>query len=403
MRLWAIAWKELLLLWRDPGGLIMLFVLPAVFIVVLSVSLQGAFASGHSRERFDVLLVDEEKLSLGELLAEALSDSGRFRPIEILDGRPLDRDRAIEALGAGRHQVAVVVPAGSSRAAGFRADASIEVLVDPALSEEFAVAVTGLIRTVAQGFALEGLKRVVNLSPLAELVFDGYVGDRCLQVRQAFVGPPGAELRPNSVQQSVPGWTIFALFWISQILAINLIQERLSGAWRRILVSPVSLAAFLAGKMLPFFAINLLQAAIMFAIGVWLLPHLGAPGLTLGEPLALIAMTAAISIASLGFGLMMAALSRTVFLVASLSAALMIIMAILGGIMVPKFVMPALMQRASLWVPHGWALDGYLDILVRGADLARAWPSILAVLAFGLGFHALAWARLARQSPRPPG
>jgi len=402
VRLLAIAGKELRLLLRDPGGLVFLFVLPAVFIVVLSFALQGAFTSGPAQERFDVLVVDEEGLELGAALAEGLDASGRFRALASLDGQPLDRAGALRALRAGRHQVAVVVPAGSTRAAGLRADENLEVLVDPALSGEFASAVTQLVQAVVLRFELEGLQRVVNASELADFAFEGHVGDRCLQVRQVYTGRPGAELRPNSVQQTVPGWTIFALFWISQILAINLIQERLSGAYRRILVSPISFAGYLTGKMLPFFAINLLQAALMFAIGVWGLPWLGAPALELREPWALVAMTGAISVAALGFGLVMAALSRTVFLVASLSASVLIIMAILGGIMVPKFVMPEAMQRLSLVVPHGWALDGYLDILVRGADLRHVAPSIAAVLAFGLAFHLFAWARLSRQSPRPP-
>jgi len=62
----------------------------------------------------------------------------------------------------------------------------------------------------------------------------------------------------------------------------------------------------------------------------------------------------------------------------------------LGGCMFPRMTMPPFMKTIGLGVPHGWALDGYYAILVReGTTVADVWPSIVALLAFAIGFAGL--------------
>jgi ABC-2 type transport system permease protein len=213
------------------------------------------------------------------------------------------------------------------------------------------------------------------------------------RVFRTYAARRGGELRPNAVQQNVPGWTIFALFWLAQLLALNVLTERTSGAHVRILGSPVSRPVYLLGKLLPFLALNLVQAATMFAVGVLVLPWLGCPRLELGDPLALLVLTAAVSPVVVAFGLFMASVSRSHFTVGVLTATLLVLMAIAGGIMVPKYLMPRAMQTLSLFLPHGWALDGYQLVLVRGAGLADILPQVGMLLAFAAGFFLLAWSR----------
>jgi ABC-2 type transport system permease protein len=102
---------------------------------------------------------------------------------------------------------------------------------------------------------------------------------------------------------------------------------------------------------------------------------------------------------SLSFGMFLASVFRSSVLVGVVSAAAMIIMAVLGGVMVPKFVMPELLQRASLLVPHGWALDGYLSILMRGARTEAILPNVGALVLFALPPFVVAVWR-ARRAPR---
>jgi ABC-2 type transport system permease protein len=92
----------------------------------------------------------------------------------------------------------------------------------------------------------------------------------------------------------------------------------------------------------------------------------------------------------------MASLSRTTLLAASVSASALVVMSVLGGIMVPKIVMPEGMQTASWFVPHGWALEGYLDLLVRGRAVGDVLPHAAVLLAFAVAAFAAAGIRMAR-------
>ena len=164
------------------------------------------------------------------------------------------------------------------------------------------------------------------------------------------------------------------------------------------MVAPISFPHYMLAKTLPFAFINIIQAISMFSLGVFVLPWFGCPELVIKNLPGLALMTAAISFTAIGFGVMMASFSKTVFVSASVSASILIIMTVVGGIMVPKFVMPEVMQKMSLFVPHGWALEGYLAVLVKHHSLSQILPHVGALALFGAGFVLFALTRLHRLS-----
>jgi ABC-2 type transport system permease protein len=135
-------------------------------------------------------------------------------------------------------------------------------------------------------------------------------------------------------------------------------------------------------------------------VGVLVLPWLGCPRLAIHNVPALALLTLAISLASLSFGLFLASIAHSGVQVAVVSAAALIIMSVVGGIMVPKFVMPELMQRLSLLVPQGWALEGYHEVLMRGASIRAILPHLGALCAFAAPPFAVAVWRRRRSSVR---
>jgi ABC-2 type transport system permease protein len=73
-------------------------------------------------------------------------------------------------------------------------------------------------------------------------------------------------------------------------------------------------------------------------------------------------------------------------------------MGLVGGSMMPRVAMPPAMQALGLCVPHGWALDGYHDVIVReGTTLADIAPNVLALLGFGTVFAAIGIVRFRRE------
>ena len=376
-RLIASVHKESLLLLRDWHGLLVLFVMPALFVLIMSLALQGQFAqqgggqlkgwlSGEQSiventqaEAFVNLLRQQPELELRLALPGApLSTSGRLFQILILS----QFDQAL----AGEHETRTGVELSFAPELGLRERA----LIEAAVQRSFAELNTGLIAEEL-GFGQDYAQR--------ELLKTGFI---------RVVDSTGASLatRPNSVQQNVPAWLIFGMFFIAIPFSTTVIQERQQKTLMRLQTCGMPLGQIYLGKLLPYLVINLLQLGLMLAIGALLLPFAGTEALSLDVSFAALALISiSTSCAALGWASLVAAVSRTIEQATILSGASCIIFAALGGIMVPRFVMPPLMQDLSWISPMAWALDGFLTVLVRsGSCAAVAFNSLMLVALGGL-------------------
>jgi ABC-2 type transport system permease protein len=204
-----------------------------------------------------------------------------------------------------------------------------------------------------------------------------------------------AGARPSSVQQNVPAWLLFAMFFIAIPLSTTWVQERQQGTYARLRSMGMSPVRLLLGKLVPYLGITLLQAVLMLAVGVWLVPLLGGGRLELGHaPAALCMMALAASFAAVSYALLVANLVSTAEQATIFTGVANLLMAAVGGIMVPRFVMPVAMQAVSLYSPMSWGLEGFLDVFLRQGDLRMAAPWALRLLVFGLVCLGLAAARL---------
>jgi ABC-2 type transport system permease protein len=426
IKLISIAVKELKIISRDPVGVAMLFVLPAVFILVLSVALQGAFSEVNVEEKFRVLVVNHDPGDFGPALMEALEKSGRFEVVTRIDGRKLTDEMAARQLEEGTYSITISIPKYAEQAILLERDEKIQIGADPVLSSAVVYAVKSSVENFVSMVMVETLltKQRITEKKYAQFLADArsrekkimgqsqdkleppsfeahtqstnYLSERGLLVNQSYISMASEDIKPNEVQQNVPGWTVFGLFWIAQMLALSIVNERQSGSYKRILISPITLTQYIVGKVAPFIIVNIVQAVFMFAIGAYVLPLFGCAELVITNVPALFLVTLAISVVSISFGLFMGSMSKSGTIVASVTAAVLIIMCVIGGVMVPKFVMPSFMQKMSLFVPQGWAVDGYQDILVRGYGVPDILPALGILMLFALGFFVIGMVRLNR-------
>lgn len=196
---------------------------------------------------------------------------------------------------------------------------------------------------------------------------------------------------PTAVQQNAPAWTLLAMFFLAIPLSVTFIQERAQGSLLRLQSMPVPAWILFGGKILPYFVVNQLQLVLILSFGVWGLPLLGGDRLTLGdapEAIALMGMSA--SLAAISFALLIATLARTPEQATTLSATTVLVLAALGGILVPKIVMPPAMQQIAVYSPFSWGLDGFLDIFIRGGGLREVLAESGRLLAFATACFTLA-------------
>jgi ABC-2 type transport system permease protein len=192
---------------------------------------------------------------------------------------------------------------------------------------------------------------------------------------------------PSTTEQNIPAYTIFGVFFIVLTLASSFFQEKRDGTFQRLLAAPISNITLLVGKLLPYYFVNLIQIALMFAVGVIFFK------MGLGNLFALILVSLAVALAANGLGLFVAAVGKTEAQIGALSVLLAITLSALGGMMVPTFVMPDFMRALSFFTPHAWALSGYQDVIVRGLGVRQVLAETGALLAFAGLFFGLAFWR----------
>ncbi|MEK7716270.1 MAG: ABC transporter permease, partial [Pseudomonadota bacterium] len=416
-------WKDLKILLKDFGGLATLFLMPTMFIFVMTLALGGLFNRGGDNP-IEILVVNDDTGTIGAQIVEGLQATEGFAVETEWDGAALTRARAEALIADQKRSIAVIIPADFSDTIQNSVfdtptdetpqKAQIDLVVDPALSSQIVGPVKGTLAGLSQqammtsvaprgiDLFLDQIGQTAGASLPTEIreslreqalrsTAGGGVTGSVVEVVQ--IQPAGMEIEkfPNSVQQYVPGWTLFGVFFISQTLATSVLEEKKVGTFRRLLVAPMSRAALLLGKLTPFLIVNLVQIVLMFAVGVFIMPLVGAPKLELGShPEALILISLAASLAATGLGLLIAALAKTAEQISGIGSLLVVTMAALGGVMVPRYIMPDFMQTIGLISPHAWALTAYQDVLVRGYDVARILPEVAALMGFAVVFFGVA-------------
>jgi len=122
---------------------------------------------------------------------------------------------------------------------------------------------------------------------------------------------------------------------------------------------------------------------LMLLVGVFVAPYIIGVSFNLGlHPWHVIPITLVVSAAATGFGVLVAALARTPEQSSTLAATGAILMGVLGGIMVPYFVMPVMMKKLAMISPMYWAHQAYLDVFLRGANWNLMLPKMAVLTLF---------------------
>ena len=190
-------------------------------------------------------------------------------------------------------------------------------------------------------------------------------------LREHYLSAAGAAVaKPNAVQHSVPAWLIFGMFFIMIPLSNVMALERQTNTITRLRLARAGAAGLVAAKLLPYFLINQLQFAGMLLLGRYLLPEIGVPALLLngGWPLYAL-LSAAVSAAALGYALLVSVAAKSTEHAVVLGGGGVILMAAVGGIMVPAHVMPEAMQQATWFSPMSWGLKAFQELLLNRSGL----------------------------------
>ncbi len=404
-RLRASVIKEILLLIRDRAGLALMFLMPVVLIFVMTMIQDTTFRK-LDETQLDILFLDFDHDSLGITLETGLKETGFCTLVKEHKGQHIDKPLMNKLIAGGVYQIGIIVPEGATSMVRERAkqmvdkvlypdssfrnmysdQVSIVVYFDPVIKNSF----KQTIRSALNNF-VSGVEGMIMFQTFAEQM-EPYLPEdsdlnfdhqKSIHIEEIYAGSEDRLRVPNSVQHNVPAWTIFAMFFIIIPLTGNIIKERDSGTYLRLRMMPGSEMNILGSKIFVYLAVCFIQFILMMSVGIFVLPLLGLPALETGpHKMALLILGLSTALAATGYGVMLGNLARTHEQAASFGSVSVIILAAIGGIFVPIFIMPELMQSISIISPLNWSLEGFQDILLRGYDLAEVLPHILLLLGF---------------------
>ena len=135
----STTWKDLKILLKDTGGIATLFLMPLMFIIVMSTALQGLFDNGSDAQPQRLPVVN---LDRGEYAAQVIDALETFDGIQVettWDNQTLTRELAESIVIEGDRPLVVVFPVEFSEriaanGAGKDAVATVELIADPAVS-----------------------------------------------------------------------------------------------------------------------------------------------------------------------------------------------------------------------------------------------------------------------------
>lgn len=415
MRFVAAIKKECLILLRDKAGLIILFIMPLFLITIMSL-IQDAPFKDYKENKIPIVYVDNDKDSLGSIIEKGLVNSGIFSVITEIDGKPTNSENTKQSVTHGEYRLGIIIPEGATKTmnknvenrvakmlASFgmaennsslvtsseveKPSIEIVILFDPAAKIAFRSSVSSALDKFITRTEMETMLRIFS-QKLGEA--SGIKQEAAIETRPMITlkeiqanDSKVAELLTNSVQHNVPAWAIFAMFYIVIPLASSMIKEREEGSALRLLLIPGSYMTSLYGKIFIYTVVCLIQFFLMMLVGIYILPLLDLPAFEIGTNfIALSFMVFACALAATGYGFMVGSLFSSHHQAMVFGSVSVVILAAIGGVLVPVYVMPGIMQSLSVVSPLSWSLNGLNNVFLRQTDFAAIVPDVLKLSGF---------------------
>jgi ABC-2 type transport system permease protein len=412
--------KEYVLFWNDKVAVALTFIVPAALIYLFGSIFGG---SGGAPQGIDLAFLNNSNSKIGKKIESTLDTTKTFKVIKTYqndEGKTVKFDTVSikDFVKKGNASAALVVPADAYSDTSF--GLKLKFYYDPKNEMEMQI-VQGLLQQAIMSQIPElfnssmmrrseetlGKVRGKNFNKkIASLISEYFHVDTSKilhndyltysdSARSDSASKGAAKFFSNIIKldkeqlvgknvnnpnatRSVGGWAIMFLLFSITASSVSLFEEKQSGVTLRILTSPVSRLHILWSKYLYNISLGVIQLYAMFFAGYLFF------GIDIfSNSLNLFIIIICASAASTAFGMLLAAYSKTQAQARGLGTFLILVMSSIGGAWFPTFILPPFIQAVSKITLVYWSMEGFLDVLWRGANFAEILPAagILLIIA----------------------
>jgi ABC-2 type transport system permease protein len=382
-KIFAIAWKDVVIRFASASELLFFIILPLVFTFLLA----GGSPSGNpTNNRVRLVVVDQANTSISQEIIAELEKSTAVFP------EAMSLTEAEEEFSARRVSAMLVIPVGLDLESIQNGTAELDFRQQPNDMD-------GTIAQRAIQTAIRGVSSAVNAANMAvedartKRAFESTEAeqayfDEALQLAKELQAdspervtviegttPDDVEYDPraNSSAGQLVTWVFIPLFGISALFA----YERQQGTLRRVLTTPTSKATFLLGTIAGQVVMALIQMSLLILFGMFALDLQWG-----NDPVALFTLLTSAALAGAAIGTTMGTFIKSEGQASGLSIMTGMVMALLGGCWYPLELFPETVQNIVRIFPTTWAMQGLLDLTLRGGGMTEILLESLVLLGF---------------------
>ena len=304
-KLWVTIVKDFRVLVRDGIGLALMFIMPIVLVFVVT-DIQNSTFKMINKNKLPILICNRDTGESGKQLVETINKIGMFKVFQL----PKNQDTKFIADSMKEKDIllSIEIPANFTSKVkaksksvagkaltsfGLQADSvskkvgdvdPLTLYYNPVIQESMRISVKGGLRSALQLVesreTLRSLYFSINEKPLPDSLEDEMLNNKA-NINEVPVSKNGSLSAPNAAQHNVPAWTIFAMFFVIMSLGGSVVREKVSGSYVRLKTLPTNYLVGLLSKQLTYVGVTVIQAVVIFSLGIWAFPLIGLPGLNL--------------------------------------------------------------------------------------------------------------------------
>ncbi len=346
-RILILAWKEAKQLQRDPRLFPILFIVPAIQLILLG------YGATFDLKHLTMVVWDQNRTAQSREYIRAFTPAEYFVITEYVS----NYGEVVDRIDNGQARMAIVIPPDFGQRLKGDRKAVVQVIVDGSNSNTAMIALNYLNRITeefSQNILLERTEARSNIENRLRVLYN-----------------------PDLLSKNymIPGVIAVLLIVITTMMtALGIVKEKEIGTFEQLMVTPLQRSEIMIGKLLPFVAIGFIDIGVVLLAGIlWFeVPVRGSIPLLFG--LSTVYITA-----TLGLGLLVSTLSRTQNQAQITVFFLMLPMMILSGFAFPIANMPAFFQDLSYLSPLRYFLVIIRGIFLKGSGIDVLWPQVLAL------------------------
>jgi len=420
-KLWATIKKDFRILLRDKVGMALMFVMP-IILVIVATGIQNSTFQLVNKNKIGVLVCNQDTGKAGKEFIDDLNKIGMFKVTELPKSEPstligqLHRTDAMLGVVIP-HNFSAQVMADANNAAGkalksfgLQGDSAkklhgtypLRMYYNPVMDESLQLSVKGAIQSVVQMVESRQTLRIlyfsINEKPLPAKLENEMLNNKA-PVDIIPVSKDKIRSMPNATQHNVPAWTIFAMFFVIMSLSGSVVREKNSGSFIRLKTLPTNFMIGVFSKQITYMVVTILQAAVIFSMGFWLFPYMGLPALN--APLnvwGLMLSTIICGWCAVSYAICVGIFAKTQEQANGFGAISIVILAVVGGLMVPTFAMQGLVKTASSLSPLHWCLEAYYSLFLSGGQIGVVLTNLLYVLIITIAIQIVTYLGLKRKN-----